>query len=155
MAPKNILFAATEAFTLSTQPSASGSDARICKTTHQFNQSITITRIRGSFARFFRPQFFHVLGQNGVRKAGTLMMNAVKWFVKERESNQSPHPTLCDDAPGCAIYRVARHSDVLDVFAPVLQVGRQDCRHEIQPKKIFPQAECCGCPQDQSPRYDR
>src|SRR5258707_2159255 len=44
---------------------------------------------------------------------------------------------------------------MLDVFAPVLQISRQDCRYEIQPKKIFPQAECCGCPQDQSPRYNR
>ena len=82
------------------------------------------------------------------------MMNAVKWFVKERESNQSPQPAFRDDAPSCAIYRVARHSNVLDVFAPTLQISRQDCRREIHPEEIFPQAECCDRPENKRPGHN-
>ena len=83
-------------------------------------------------------------------QAGTLMMNSMKRFVKQRESNQPSQPALRDDAPGSAIYRVARHPDVLDVLAPTLQIGRQKRRREIHPNEIFPQIECCDRPEDQT-----
>src|SRR6266404_9097523 len=89
-----------------------------------------------------------------MRQTGTLMMNSMKWFVKQRESNQPPHPTVGDDAASRSIYRVARHPDVLDVLAPVLQISCQKRRHEIHPDEIFPEAEGCDCPEDQSPRHD-
>ena len=89
-----------------------------------------------------------------MRQTGTLMMNSVKWFVKERESNQPPQPAFRDDAPSCAIYRVARHPNVLDVFAPTLQISRQDCRREIHPEEIFPQAECCDRPENKRPGHN-
>jgi len=50
-----------------------------------------------------------------------MMQNAVKWLREGRaESNQSPIQLICNDAPGCAIYRVARHSDVLDCICAKL-----------------------------------
>ena len=76
------------------------------------------------------------------------MMNAMKRLVQERESHQPPHPTVGDDAASRAIYRVARHPDVLDVLAPVLQISRQDRRREIHPNEISPEAECCDRPED-------
>ena len=89
-----------------------------------------------------------------MRQTGTLMMNSVKRFVEQRESDQPPHPAIGDDAASRAIYRVARHPDVLDVLAPVLQISRQDRWHEIHPNEISPEAEYCDCPEDQSPRHD-
>jgi hypothetical protein len=65
-------------------------DARIGKGAHEFNQGVTITCIRGSFAWFFWLQFFNVLRQNGMRQTSPLMMNSMKRFVKQRESNQPP-----------------------------------------------------------------
>src|SRR4029077_6801479 len=44
-----------------------------------------------------------------------------------------------------------RHSNVLDVFAPTLQISRQDCRREIHPDEVFPQAECCDHPKNKRP----
>ena len=76
------------------------------------------------------------------------MMNSMKRFVKQRESNQPPQPAFRDDAPSYAIYRVARHPDVLNVLAPVLQISRQDRRREIHPNEISPEAEYCDCPED-------
>ena len=76
------------------------------------------------------------------------MMNSMKRFVKERERNQPSHPAIRDDAASRAIYRVARHPDVLDVLAPVLQISRQNRRREIHPNEISPEAECRDCPED-------
>ena len=83
-----------------------------------------------------------------MRQTGTLMMNSVKGFVEQRESDQPPHPAIGDDAASRAIYRIARHPDVLDVLAPVLQISRQDRRREIHPNEISPEAEYCDCPED-------
>ena len=49
-----------------------------------------------------------------MRQTGPLMMNSMKRFVKQRESNQPPQPAFRDDAASGAIYSVARHPDVLD-----------------------------------------
>ena len=84
-------------------------------------------------------------------QAGTLMMNSMKRFVKQRESNQPSQPALRDDAASRAVYRVARHPDVLDVLAPILQISRQKRRREMHPEEISPQTECCHRPEDQSP----
>jgi hypothetical protein len=62
-------------------------DARISKAAYQFDQGVTIACIRGSFAQFFWLQSLNVLGQNGMRQTGTLMMNSMKRFVKKRERN--------------------------------------------------------------------
>lgn len=90
-----------------------------------------------------------------MRQTGPLMMNSMKRFVKQRESNQPPQPAFRDDAPSYAIYRIARHSNVLDVLAPALQISCQKGRCEIHPNEIFPQVECCDRRENQSPRHDR
>jgi len=59
------------------------------------------------------------------------MMNAVKWFVKERESNQSPLP-LCKRCSGlCHLTVSPRHSRRGSMyFFATRQISRQDCRRE-------------------------
>ena len=53
------------------------------------------------------------------------MMNAMKWFVKERKATSRPSQLFATMLRDSAIYRVSGHSDVLDVFAPTLQISRQ------------------------------
>src|SRR5689334_13988234 len=76
------------------------SDAWIGEGTQKIGQGVAITWIGQAFTRLFRLQFFHVLRQDRMWQAGTLVMDSVKWFVQETECEQTPEPALRDDAAG-------------------------------------------------------
>ena len=119
-------------------PAPLWSHTRVGEASNQFHESVPIACIRRTFPLGFRLQLVDVLRQNGVRQAGSLMMNPVKGFVEKTEGDDFAHPTASYNAAGRAIYGIAGHSDVLDVLTPALQVGSHNRWSEIQPHKIFP-----------------
>src|ERR1700722_17197317 len=81
------------------------------------------------------------------------MMNAMKRFGQQGETTQPSQPALRHDTPRRTVDRVARHSHMFDVLAPILQISRQKCRHEMHPEEIFPQTKCCHDPEDTGPDH--
>src|SRR6476661_6441920 len=98
-------------------------------------QRVPITRVRLRFIRDFRVQNRGVLGQDGVRQGGAFMMDSMKRLVQERKGGQSPRPTICDDASGGAVHGGSSQTDVLDVFAPALEIGGQKSGKEVHPNE--------------------
>ena len=76
-----------------------------------------------------------------MRQSGILMVDTVVRLVQQSVGKDTSKPALRHNAPGGTVYRVAGQADVLDVFAPALQIRRDDRRRQIHPKEIFPQAE--------------
>ena len=86
-----------------------------------------------------------------MRQAGTLMMHSMKWLMEQRKGHQPSQPAFRDDAAGRAIHRGSGHPDVLDVFAPALEICGQKRRRDIHPDEILPEIECRDRPQNVSP----
>lgn len=86
-----------------------------------------------------------------MRQARPLVMDSVEGFVQKAEGDQLPEPASRNNAAGRTIHRLAGHAHMLDVFAPALQVRGQQCRPEIHPEKIFPDAECGYEGEDERP----
>src|SRR5678816_93647 len=117
------------------------SNARISEASQKVRQRLPVADEWNSLTGMLWCEQRGVFGQHRVRQAGLLVMNSVIRLVQQRESDKPAQPALRHDAPGAAVYRVAGHSDMFDVFAPALEICREPGRREIHPQEIFPHVE--------------
>ena len=115
-------------------------DARIAEIPNQIGKCLPIAHKWNPFTRFFWSENRFELGQHCVRQSCILMMHAVIGFVQQSVSKHTAKPAFRHDAASRAVHSVTGKPDMLDVFAPVLEICRNQRRNQIQPKKIFPNA---------------
>ncbi len=89
--------------------------------------------------RSLRLQLRGKPGQFRMWQSDVKMVQPVVWLVQQGERYQPTLPAECDDAAGGAVDRIACEADVFDVFAPALEISRDERGHQIHPQEIGPE----------------
>ena len=86
-----------------------------------------------------------------MRQPGIGVVHAVIRFVEQRVSKEMPEPASRHDAASGAVHSVSGEPEMFDVLAPVLEIGRNHRRGEVNPEPIFPDAKKRDCREDGGP----
>ncbi len=97
---------------------------------------------------------FDVLGEIVVGEAGLLVVDAVVGLVEEREGEPASEAGARDDVASGAIDRVAGEADVLDVFAPALEIAGDEGGDGENAEEVGPDAENGYEGENEDPSYD-
>src|SRR4051812_48800690 len=89
-----------------------------------------------------------------MRQTGILMMDAVIRLMEQGVSEDMAKPAFRDDAASGAVHGVTEQTEMFDVFAPGLEICRNQRRREVEPEKIFPNAKKSDRRHDGGPHYD-